>query len=85
MTPKDSKPVQARNVPTPTSPTLSRGAVSHEQIAERARRLWQDRSSPSGQDDAIWLEAETQLKAELESRPVNGTASQTKPGKLRNQ
>jgi hypothetical protein len=69
------KTVRARNVPTNTQPDNSRGQVSHEQIAQRARQLWQQRNSPSGQDEAIWLEAETQLKAEIESRPVSGTES----------
>jgi hypothetical protein len=69
------KPVQARNVPTQTSGDYSRGQVPHEQIVERAQKLWRERSSPSGQDEAIWLEAEAQLKAESESKPVAGTES----------
>lgn len=69
------KTVQADNVPTQTSADSTRGQVPHEQIARRAEKLWQDRGEPSGQDDAIWFEAESQLKAESESRPVAGTDS----------
>lgn len=69
------KPVHAHNVPTPTGSDFSRGQVSHEQIAARAEELWRQRGSPSGQNDAIWLEAEAELKAKSESKPVSGTAA----------
>ncbi len=69
------KPVQAANVPTQTSANFSRGQVSHEQIAQRAEKIWHERHQPSGSDEAIWFEAEAQLKAEAESRPVAGTES----------
>ena len=69
------KPVHAKNIPTSTSSDVSRGQVSHEQIARRAEKLWADRNRPAGQDEAIWFEAEAQLKAEAESRPVSGTPS----------
>jgi hypothetical protein len=67
------KPVHARNVPTPTE--RPRRQIIHEEIARRAKQLWQDRGEPSGSDEAIWLEAESQLQAEAESRPVSGTES----------
>lgn len=41
--------------------------VSHDDIARRARALWQSRHCPSGCDDAIWLEAEAELRAALPS------------------
>jgi len=65
------KPVHANNVPTPSP----RQPFSHDDIKRRAESLWRDRGQPSGQDDAIWLEAESQLLAEAESRPVSGTPS----------
>lgn len=34
---------------------------THEEIARRAKHLWQDRGCPQGQDDEIWLQAENQL------------------------
>ena len=67
------KPVHAGNVPTPTE--HPRRQVPHEEIARRAKQLWQDRNQPSGKDEAIWLEAESQLQGEAESRPVAGTES----------
>jgi hypothetical protein len=69
------KPVHARNVPTRTDERTTRGQVTHEQTARRAEKLWRERGQPAGQDDAIWLEAESQLKAEMEARPVSGTES----------
>jgi hypothetical protein len=65
------KPVQANNVPT----QQPRQQIPREQIAARAEKLWRDRNSPTGQDEAIWLEAESQLQAEAEARPVAGTPS----------
>src|ERR1044072_1158125 len=70
------KPVHATNVPTPTN--RPRRQISHEQIAERAKKLWQDRGWPAGQDEAIWLEAESQLQSEVEAKPVPGTPAQPK-------
>ena len=35
--------------------------LSHADIAKRARALWESRGQPAGQDEAIWLEAESQL------------------------
>jgi hypothetical protein len=69
------KPVHANNVPTPTPTDSTRGQVTRDQIARRAEQVWRDRRQPTGQDDAIWLEAEAQLKAEAESKPVTGTES----------
>lgn len=65
------KPVQANNVPTPQP----QQRIPHEQIAARAQQLWRERNCPAGSDDAIWLEAESQLEAEAEARPVAGTPS----------
>lgn len=67
------KPVHAENIPTPTE--RPRRQFPHEEIARRAEKLWHERNRPSGSDEAIWLEAESQLQAEAESRPVAGTES----------
>ena len=71
----DNKPVHAANVPTPTQPQLQRRRFPHEEIARRAERIWNERNRPSGNDEAIWFEAESQLQAESESKPVAGTES----------
>jgi hypothetical protein len=65
------KPVKADNVPTPEP----RQQIPHEQIARRAQEIWRERNQPSGSDDEIWLEAESQLQAQAEARPVAGTPS----------
>jgi hypothetical protein len=39
--------------------------LTHQQIEQRAREIWQQKGRPVGQDEKIWLEAETQLKKEL--------------------
>lgn len=73
---ESDKPTRAANVPTATGTGFSRGQVAHEQIARRAEQLWRERGSPQGQDETIWLEAEAELKAKSESKPVSGTAAQ---------
>jgi hypothetical protein len=65
------KPTHAANTPA----SAPRRQVPHEQIAARAEKLWRERSCPAGSDDAIWLEAESQLQAEAEAQPVAGTPS----------
>ena len=35
---------------------------SHEDIANRARALWQAKGCPAGKDEENWLEAEKQLR-----------------------
>ncbi len=39
--------------------------LAHEQIAERAKLIWQNRGCKPGEDERNWKEAETQLRAEL--------------------
>jgi hypothetical protein len=36
-------------------------ALTHDEIADRAREIWITRGSPVGQDCEIWYEAERQL------------------------
>jgi hypothetical protein len=43
-------------------------APSHGQIAARAEALWREKGFPQGRDDETWLEAERQLRAELQQR-----------------
>lgn len=67
------KPVHAENVPTPTE--KPRRQVPREEIVLRAEQLWRERGQPAGNDEAIWLEAESELQAKAESQPVSGTES----------
>lgn len=53
-------------IPTPFPPsstprTPPKKAPTHSEIAQRARRLWQEQGCPEGRDEIIWLEAERQL------------------------
>jgi len=38
--------------------------LTHDQIAQEAQQLWQQRGCPAGHDTEIWLEAERKLKDE---------------------
>ena len=42
-----------------------RAKLTHQQIAQRAQAIWKAKGCPTGQDEKNWLEAETQLKAEM--------------------
>lgn len=66
-------PTPVQNHPTPTE--RPRRQVSHDDIARRAEQLWHERNRPADQDEKIWLEAESELQAKAESRPVSGTPS----------
>jgi len=39
--------------------------LTHDQIADRAKEVWQQRGCPHGQDEYIWHEAERQLMQEV--------------------
>ncbi len=69
------KPVAAKNVPTPTPPTLTRGQFTSEQINQRLEQLRRAGKSGNAADATLRLEAESELKAEAESQPVSGTDS----------
>jgi len=64
-----------KNTNAANSPATARRLVPHEAIARRAEKLWRERNCPAGSDEAIWLEAESQLQGEAESKPVAGTPS----------
>ena len=39
--------------------------IGHDQIAVRARQLWQEKGCPQGCDEQNWLDAERELREEL--------------------
>ncbi|MEJ2702167.1 MAG: DUF2934 domain-containing protein [Sedimentisphaerales bacterium] len=39
--------------------------LTHDQIAERAKALWQQRGCPPNEDQKNWFDAENELKMEL--------------------
>ncbi len=42
--------------------------LTHDQIANRARSIWERRGRPQGEDDKIWHAAEDELKQEMMRR-----------------
>ena len=50
---------------------------SHDEISEHARGLWQARGQPEGQDTAIWLDAEKELRARSATTPQPENATLT--------
>lgn len=42
---------------------MKKNLPTHEEIAARAHRIWQEQGEPSGYDVANWIEAEQQLAA----------------------
>jgi hypothetical protein len=40
-------------------------SLTHDQIADRARAIWEQRGHPQGEDEKIWHEAEAELKREI--------------------
>jgi hypothetical protein len=48
------------------TPSVSESGLTlaHDQIANRARAIWERRGCPEGEDEQIWLEAESELKRE---------------------
>jgi len=57
---KTTKPATGGTPKSPPTPVLT-----HEQIAARAKAIWQAKGCKPGQDTQNWFEAEAQLKAEL--------------------
>lgn len=45
-----------------TSSPAGRRHVRHDQIAQRARELWEAYGHPVGRDEQIWLQAERELR-----------------------
>ena len=56
-----SKPSAGSSICSAQAPVLT-----HGQISERAKAIWQDQGGVPGFDEQNWHEAETQLKTELE-------------------
>lgn len=54
----------------PAATPMQAGAIalprlSHEQIARRARAIWEKKGHPVGQDEQNWYQAEAELRTEL--------------------
>ena len=42
---------------------MKTNSPTHEEITQRAQKIWQESGNPSGRDNEIWFEAERQLTA----------------------
>jgi len=51
---------------------MKTNSPTHDEIAARAHRIWQEQGEPSGYDVANWLEAEQQLTAAASSPATGG-------------
>ncbi len=59
---QEVKPVQLQESKPTVAPAQT---LTHDQIAGRAKKLWQQHGCPQDKDEYIWHEAERQLKREL--------------------
>ncbi len=66
MTHSPVSQITAHPVTIPQDDPAPRAVISHQQIADRARAIWQRKGCPSGRDEENWREAETQLREELD-------------------
>jgi hypothetical protein len=57
--------------PSTSKPARTPREFTHEEIADRAKRLWENRGRPEGRDEEIWLEAERELREADERRFAN--------------
>jgi hypothetical protein len=60
----ESKPIDPANDPI-VNLFKPKHILTYEQIAERAKLIWQNRGCISGEDERNWHEAESQLRKEL--------------------
>lgn len=66
-------------IATPSSSqSNSTGKVPHDKIAMRAYEKWVKKGRPHGSHEQDWIDAETELKAEL-SRGTTSTGSSYSP------
>ncbi|MCY2930275.1 MAG: DUF2934 domain-containing protein [Planctomycetota bacterium] len=51
----------------PTARAIALPRLSHEQIARRAKAIWEKKGRPSGQDEQNWYQAEAELRTESQA------------------
>jgi hypothetical protein len=49
----------------PEETAQAAAGLTHEQIAQRAREIWEREGRPQGQDEKNWRQAEEELKREM--------------------
>jgi hypothetical protein len=63
-----SEPLRGSTGSYTAAKTNTTPLLTHKQIEERAKAIWQQKGCPMGQDEKNWHEAEAQLKKELAAR-----------------
>jgi hypothetical protein len=53
---------------------------THEEIAARARTIWEQAGQPDGRDTEFWLQAERELNDTIAQAPGIGAAAAKSPG-----
>ncbi len=64
-TPPLARPAPQGTIPPMTPPPLAGAAIPREKIAMRAYEKWLKTGCQHGCDQQHWIEAETELKAEM--------------------
>ena len=66
----------AARPPTPTG--HERRQPTHDDVARRAKALWERYGKPVGRDEEIWLEAEREARRIVEPDPTNASRAPLK-------
>jgi len=61
---------------------MKTNSLTHGEIAERARQIWESEGNPTGRDTEIWLNAEQQLSALTtgQTKETSAAAARSFPG-----
>jgi len=61
---------------------METNSLTHGEIAERARQIWESEGNPTGRDTEIWLNAEQQLSALTtgQTKETSAAAARSFPG-----
>ncbi len=51
--------------PTPATPQPAQASIPHDKICQRAYEKWVKRGRPHGSDWKDWIEAEAELRSEM--------------------
>jgi hypothetical protein len=62
-------PLKQNHSKSGSSQDQGRRGPTHDEIADRAKKLWAEHGRVPGSDQANWLEAEAQLKEEMGIKP----------------
>jgi Protein of unknown function (DUF2934) len=69
---KNAEPSTPRPEPADAAKKSGRVSIASEKIAQRAYQKWCERGRPEGSAERDWLEAEAELRVELEQAGPGG-------------